>query len=224
MDDVTAPGSSVHPRHLPVARTRVLIAGSLGLVCFVVTLLLAPWQVAVLAAWNLTAVFIVSWVLTLVLRKDGNATAHLATREDNSRAAADLLLVSASLASLAGVAFGLVKAASETGMAEASITGLAVLSVVLSWLLVQVTFMLRYARLYYAPVKGGIDFNEDEDPDYRDFAYLAFTIGMTYQVSDTNLTAKAIRRAATRHALLSFVFGTTIIAVTINVVAGLLNR
>jgi uncharacterized membrane protein len=202
----------------------VLFAGSVGLVCFVITVLLAPWQVAMLAAWNLTAVIIVSWVLTLILRKDSEATAHLATREDNSRAAADLLLVSASLASLAGVAFGLLKAASETGVTEASITGLAVLSIVLSWLLVQVTFTLRYARLYYKPAPGGIDFNEDEEPDYRDFAYLAFTIGMTYQVSDTNLSSKEIRRAATRHALLSFVFGTAVIAVMINVVAGLLNR
>ena len=161
--------------------------------------------------------------LTVILTKDTEATAHLAMREDASRAAADLLLVSASLASLAGVAFGLLKAAQQSGAEEASITGLAVLSVVLSCLLVQVVFTLRYARLWYT-ARGGVEFNEDEDPDYRDFAYLAFTIGMTYQVSDTNLTTKAVRRAATRHALLSYVFGTAVIAVMINVVAGLLNR
>ena len=63
-----------------------------------------------------------------------------------------------------------------------------------------------------------------KDPDYRDFAYLAFTIGMTYQVSDTNLTSTSIRRTALHHAVLSFVFGTSIIAMMINVVAGLLNR
>jgi uncharacterized membrane protein len=67
----------------------------------------------------------------------------------------------------------------------------------------------------------GIDFNQHDDPDYHDFAYLAFTIGMTYQVSDTDLTTRAVRRTALRHALLSYVFGTAIIAVTINVVAGL---
>ena len=68
-----------------------------------------------------------------------------------------------------------------------------------------------------------VDFNADELPDYLDFAYLAFTIGMTYQVSDTALHTKPMRRMALRHALLSYVFGTAIIAVAINAVAGLLR-
>jgi uncharacterized membrane protein len=83
--------------------------------------------------------------------------------------------------------------------------------------------MLRYARLYYADPVGGVDFNEDVRPDFSDFAYLAFTIGMTYQVSDTDLTNRRIRRTALRHALLSFLFGTVIVAMTINIVAGLLK-
>ena len=89
--------------------------------------------------------------------------------------------------------------------------------------MVQTVFTLRYARLYYGGFAGGIDFNEDDPPDYRDFSYLAVTIGMTYQVSDTNLGAKAIRRTATRHALLSYLFGTVVVAVMINVVASLLH-
>jgi uncharacterized membrane protein len=71
------------------------------------------------------------------------------------------------------------------------------------------------------PAVGGIDFNEDDQPDYIDFAYVALTIGMTYQVSDTNLQAKLIRRAAVRHALISWMFGVVIIAITINIVASL---
>jgi uncharacterized membrane protein len=66
-----------------------------------------------------------------------------------------------------------------------------------------------------------VDFNEDDAPDYRDFAYLAFTIGMTFQVSDTTLQTSEIRRTALRHALLSYVFGAVVIATTINLVAGL---
>ena len=112
----------------------------------------------------------------------------IATGEDDSRATADVLLVSASVASLAGIALGLVKAAGQGGPLAGTLTGFAVLSVILSWLMVQVVYMLRYARLYYGE-GGGVDFNETKDPDYRDFAYLAFTIGMTYQVSDTNLTS-----------------------------------
>jgi len=82
---------------------------------------------------------------------------------------------------------------------------------------------LRYAHLFYLD-GGGIDFHSEEFPHYRDFAYVAFTLGMTYQVSDTNLTSKRIRSTALRHALISYVFGIAVIAVTINVVAGLLNR
>jgi uncharacterized membrane protein len=205
------------------ARNRVLLAALAGLVCFAVVVLFEPWQVAVLVAYDVTAFVLVASMFLVALPKDSAQTAHAATREDDSRATADLLLVSAALASLAGIGFGLVKAAQEGGPLEGTLVGFAVLSVVLSWLLVQAVFTLRYARLYYGE-GGGVDFNETKEPDYRDFAYLAFTIGMTYQVSDTNLTSTSVRRTALRHALLSFVFGTSIIAVMINVVAGLLNR
>ncbi len=99
-------------------------------------------------------------------------------------------------------------------------TALGVASVVLAWGVVHTVFTIRYADLYYRH-NGGIDFNEKDDPDYRDFAYLAFTIGMTYQVSDTDLQTKAIRRTALKQALLSYLFGTAMIALTINIVAGL---
>ena len=81
----------------------------------------------------------------------------------------------------------------------------------------------RYARLYYLNGSSGIDFNQDEQPTYVDFAYLAFTIGMTYQVSDTDLKTRTIRATALRQALLSFVLGAVILATTINLVAGLSN-
>jgi uncharacterized membrane protein len=205
------------------ARDRVLLAALVGLIVFVVVVTREPWEVAMLSGWNAAAITLITWTLLVVWWKDSEATARISTHEDDSRATADLLLLSASLASLAGIAFGLLKAAREGGPLEGTLTGLAVVSVVLAWLLVQVVFMLHYARLFYLQ-GGGVDFNEHKDPDYRDFAYLAFTIGMTYQVSDTNLTSTSIRRTALHHALLSFLFGTSIIAVMINVVAGLLNR
>lgn len=83
-------------------------------------------------------------------------------------------------------------------------------------------YVLRYARLYYSPPDGGIDFH-GEDPDYR-VAYLGLTIGMTFQVSDTDLTGKRVRRGALHHALLSYLFGTVIVAITVNSVAGLLGH
>jgi uncharacterized membrane protein len=101
------------------------------------------------------------------------------------------------------------------------LVGLSVASVVLAWSVVHTVFSLRYAKLYYQGEGGGVDFNEEESPCYTDFAYLALTIGMTFQVSDTNLKTKEIRRTALRHALLSYVFGALIIATTINLIAGL---
>jgi uncharacterized membrane protein len=96
-------------------------------------------------------------------------------------------------------------------------------SVALAWMSVHTVYVLRYARLYYSPPDGGIDFH-GERPDYADFAYLALTIGMTFQVSDTDLTGKRVRRSALHHALLSYVFGTGIVAITVSSVAALLGR
>src|SRR5215210_5268718 len=101
------------------------------------------------------------------------------------------------------------------------VTGLGIVSVVLAWGMVHTVFTLRYARLYYGRPKGGIEFNQDEPPRYSDFAYLAFTVGMTFQVSDTNLKTEQIRATVLRQGLLSYMFGTVIIATTINLIAGL---
>ena len=100
------------------------------------------------------------------------------------------------------------------------VTITAILTVMLSWALVHTLFALRYARLYYSDHPGGIDFKNDAPPDFLDFAYVAFTVGMTFQVSDTDVQLRSIRRAVLRQALISYVFGVVIIAVTINVIAG----
>jgi uncharacterized membrane protein len=80
--------------------------------------------------------------------------------------------------------------------------------VLLAWAAIHTVYTLRYAQLYYAAPVGGIDFHADDPPDYLDLAYVALTIGMAYQVSDTDLSQKRIRRAAIHHALLSYLFGT----------------
>ncbi len=88
--------------------------------------------------------------------------------------------------------------------------------------MVHTIFTLRYAALYYRTgTPGGIDFNQVAPPRYRDFAYVAFTLGMTFQVSDTDITDSEIRATALRHALLAYLFGTLVIAVTVNMLAGL---
>ena len=182
-----------------------------------------PWQAAVLFGWGAAAAVFLAWVWATIGGMDADRTRALAVREDSSRAAADLMLLVASVVSLVGVGLGLVKGAQEKGATEALLVSTGVATVVLSWAAVHTLYTLRYARLYYGGTPGGIDFNEHAAPDYADFAYTAFTIGMTFQVSDTALTARPVRRAALRHALLSYLFGAVIVAMTINVVAGLLK-
>jgi uncharacterized membrane protein len=202
------------------ARTRVAVAFTAGIIVFGFSILLTSWQVAVLSGWNAAAVVFIAWVWLDVGRLDGAKTARIATIEDDSRAASDLVLIAASLTSLLGVAAALLKANGETGGIRALTTAVASLSLVLAWGAVHTVFTLRYASLYYLQ-GGGIDFKSDRPPDYGDFAYLAFTVGMTYQVSDTDVSSKSIRMTILRHAFLSFVFGTGVLAMTINIVAGL---
>ena len=103
------------------------------------------------------------------------------------------------------------------------LVSVALLTVVLSWTLVNTVFTLHYAHLYYTEPHGGVDFGDDEGPpDYRDFAYLAFTVGMCYQVSDTNLSTRHMRRTALRQGIIAYIFGVVIVATTINIIAGFL--
>jgi uncharacterized membrane protein len=219
-------GSSVEGWRVP-AGIRVLATFAAGIVAFAITIAFLPWQDAGLVGWTVTAMTFLVSVWARIARKDGAATRRLARAEDPSRVTADLLLILASGVSLIGVALSLLKAGEQAGVAKAVTTGLAALALVLSWTTVNTVFTLRYADLYYGDGgggEGGIDFHDEPEPDYGDFAYLAFTIGMTYQVSDTTLTMRDIRRTALRHALLSFVFVTSVVAMAINVVASLFLR
>jgi uncharacterized membrane protein len=209
-------------RSLVPARTRVMVAFVTGIIASASAGPFAPWQVAALIGWDVASLVFLLWVWSSVWGLDGETTASVSTAGD-SRSTADIVLIAASVASLVGAGFALVKAGSEHGTARASIAAVAVLTVALSWAAVHTVFTLRYASLYHRE-GGGIDFAEgDRLPDYRDFAYVAFTIGMTFQVSDTDLTSFAMRRTALRHALLAYVFGIVIVAITINVVASMLR-
>lgn len=201
-----------------------MIVVPIGIAVSVVMAQFAPWQSAVLAGWDGIAGLLVVWVWLLLGRSDAARTRHLATREDPGRGPTRLLLVVASVASIAGVLMAFFKASKSHGAERVVLTALAVATVVLSWALVHTLYALRYAHLYYGERPGGIDFkNHDEPPAYADFAYVAFTVGMTFQISDTDIQLAVIRRAVLQHALLSYLFGTVVVASAINVIAGLLR-
>lgn len=204
---------------------RVFVALVSGAVAALVVAWFVPWQLAVLVGWDVAALTVVAGVWSTVGHFTPEDTATLATREDPSRAASEVLLLGAALASLAGAGLAFVKAQEGDALYEPLLTVFGVLTIVLSWVLVHTLFTLRYAHVYYTGEDEGIDFKSRgvEKPDYLDFAYTAFTVGMTFQVSDTDITRRDMRRTVLRHALLSYVFGAVIVASAVNVIATFLN-
>jgi uncharacterized membrane protein len=205
---------------------RVGAAAPVGVVAAVVAGRTIGWPYAPAIGWIVAAMVYLAWTWLIVAGLDTSDTREHATRyrdDDSTPWILDVAVLMASVASLAGVGYLLV-AGSTGGDVAAAVVG--ALSVVAAWLTVHTVYMLRYARLFYGGDEpGGIDFHQGDDyrPDYGDFAYLAFTLGMTYQVSDTDLVDRPVRMTALRHALLSFLLGAIILAITINLVASLLG-
>ena len=208
----------------PISKiARLAGALAIGAVAAFIVGRFAAWQAALLFFWVAAAI---SWVGPLwikILRLDADGTRRYATREDPQGATADLLLLSASMAALGAVILGIIKASGAKDGEKTLLLAAGISAIIASWGVVHTVFTLRYAGIYYKGRSGGVDFNEDSPPVYADFAYVAFTVGMTYQVSDTDLVTKAMRHTALRHALLSYVLGTVIIAASINVAAGLVK-
>ncbi len=206
-------------------RARVLVSAAVGGVAAFVAGWLGPWQLTVLVGWDVSAVVILVTVWASVVTFTAPQTRAFATQEDNTRTGTQVTLLGAAVVSLVGVAAAFLRANHADQTLEAILKTMGIVTIACSWAVVHTVFALRYAHLFYLEPVGGIDFKMDRvDPDYRDFAYVAFTVGMTFQVADTDITQQAIRRAVLRHALLSFLFGAIILATTVNVIAGLLNR
>lgn len=201
---------------------RVSIALLLGLLAAVaVGVARDEWHYSPAVGWITAAAVYLVWTWLLVLPLDADRTAeHVRKRyEDGTPRLSHLIVLIASVASLGGVGYLL---AAESGrdrhLGEALV---GILSVIASWFAIHTTFMLRYAQLYYRGGEAGtVDFNQPGHyrPDYLDFAYLAFTVGMTYQVSDTNITSRTMRGAVLAQAMVSFLLGAVVLASTINLV------
>ncbi|HWC33960.1 MAG TPA: DUF1345 domain-containing protein [Mycobacteriales bacterium] len=205
------------------ARRHVALVGLVGAVAGIVVALAYRTAVGVLAGYDAAALLYVGYVWWRIWPMDADATSVHAAEEDPTRASADVVLLLAAVISLGAVAWAIGNAHSGHSTARTVNLGLGVGSIVVSWLLVHTIFTLKYARLYYggAGAEGGVDFEHKVRPPYSDFGYLAFTIGMTFQVSDTDLQTPAYRRLALRHALLSYLFGAVILASAVNLVANL---
>jgi len=201
--------------------TRLGISAAIGLVAGVLTAVFGEWIYAPSVGWDVLALTFTSTVWMGLWPMSAERTARRATREDTSRPVSDVLTLAAAVTSLAAVGIVLVRAHHSQGAAQIGLATLGLLSIGVSWFTVHTIFTLRYAQLYYTEPVGGIDFNDSALPSYKDFAYLAFTIGMTFQVADTNLKSSDVRHTVLRHGLLSYLFGSLILAAAVNIIAGL---
>ncbi|MCX6401751.1 MAG: DUF1345 domain-containing protein [Propionibacteriales bacterium] len=149
---------------------------------------------------------------------DADSTRVNATHEDLRPVATELVVAGAALSGLGGIVVLMLSGGDHAGRGPAA---LALAGVFLAWASLHLMYATRYAHLYYGGTPGGIDFNSDDPPAFRDFFYFSYNLGMTYQVSDTAVTSSAIRAVVLRHCLFSYVFGAAIIATTLNLVVGI---
>ncbi|MGV1087466.1 MAG: DUF1345 domain-containing protein [Mycobacterium sp.] len=202
---------------------RISVALTFGaLAAVLVGTLRQEWHYAPAVGWIVAAAVYLVWTWSILFPMDAQRTiAHVHQRhEDGNPRLSHAIVLTASLAGLAGVGYLLAATSgNERHLGEALI---GVLSVIASWFAIHTAFTMRYSLLYYTdPRADSISYHQEKEhyqPCYKDFAYLAFTVGMTYQVSDTDLASPRMRGSVLGQALVSFLVGAIILASTINLV------
>jgi uncharacterized membrane protein len=162
-------------------------------------------------------------LLRTLMGYDAAATRSHVEGDDPGAALADVIVISVGLLGLCGVGVLLI-GSSAKGAEQVLDALIGVVAIAVGWLLVHTIYLLRYARIYYASPAPPIDFKQEADPQFSDFAYFAFNNGMAYQVSDTDLKDSTIRRVVLGHCLLGYIYGTVIVAATINLLAGFAGK
>ena len=206
------------PLRVVYARPRIFISIAVGVVAFFLLPGSLRLVTRLLVGWDVFSTLYLVLVFTMVLR---SGIAHIrrnAVLQDDGRFLILLMTALGAFASIAAIVF-------ELGASNRSVPGLALatITIVLTWATVHTAFSLHYAYEYYRGEKpGGLQFpsgDTDEEADYWDFVYFSFVIGMTAQVSDVGITDKIIRRTATVHGIISFVFNTALVALMVNIAA-----
>jgi len=213
------------------AHYRLYLSLLIGAVTFLFARHMPSVPEVTLITWIAIALSIIILDWTTILLAHPREIRKIASLEDSSRLLIFLFVLIASMVSLIAM-YLLLK--SSKGEPEATVTRyifLAMTAVFVSWWMVHTVFTMRYAHLFYNTDKGkktpigGLEFpGDDKDPDYLDFVYFSFVIGMTFQVSDVEISSKQIRRLAWAHGLIAFAFNTAIVALSINIISGLISK
>ncbi|QJD94504.1 DUF1345 domain-containing protein [Mucilaginibacter robiniae] len=214
------------------AHHRLFIALGVGIVAAAISYRNLSGPQTTLIAWICFAfsIIIPEWII--ILTAHPREIRSIARLQDSSRSFIFLFVIGAALVSLFAIGYLLITSKHSS---QAEVTRSIILtmgSVITSWWLVHTVFTMRYAHEYYdtdtdeGDIKkvGGLKFPEEDNPDYLDFVYFSFVLGMTFQVSDVDITSRTIRRLAWMHGLISFAFSTAIVALSINVISGLVSH
>ncbi len=180
-----------------------------------------------MVGWDVFCISIIALSFITFFSINSGQVCYQCSKQDESRLIIFFVVLTATIASLLAIIL-LITSKSGDRLAKEWQLPVAIIGMMSSWILVHTIFTFRYAHIYYGndetgTVKtgAGLYFPDDKEPDYLDFAYFSFVIGMTFQVSDISITSKRLRRIALLHSLVSFGFNTVVVALTINVIAGL---
>lgn len=204
------------------AITKLIVSIAVAIIVLVIVPNDPVYHINIMESWDAfgLTMILLSWISFFSINSQGIRQQSI--QQDESAPVIFALVLVATLASL-GEVFLLLTCKTDYSKIAIAISGM-----LLSWILIHTIFALRYAHLYYGNDKtnrdvhaGGLNFPEDKHPDYLDFAYFSFVLGMTFQVSDVEVTSKRLRRLSLLHGLISFFFNTLIVALTINVIAGI---
>jgi uncharacterized membrane protein len=186
------------------------------------------WATRILCVWDVVMISFLGLTWRLMIQATPEMMQRLALKEDEGRLTISISIALAACISL--VAVGLIPHGKGLPTAVTMMhLGISIATIVGSWLLVHTIFTQHYAHLYYQGNKtlderksSGLDFPGEIEPDYWDFLYFSFVIGMTGQVSDVNVTSRMMRKLSLLQGILSFFFNTTILAISINMIAGII--
>ena len=217
---------------MPLTRFHAIqrLAASLG-VAAIAALVQPAWipsSTRALVAWDLGVLVYLVLAWALVARADAGSTRDHALRQDQSGFVIFLLVVAAGIAGTVAIGFLVSSLKGLPFWPRAWHLILSIVALIGSWLLIQTVFALHYARRYYAGRRGEpstpaeLLFPGGRDPDYLDFAYFAFVVGMTSQVSDVAVVSRSMRRLTLIHGVLSFIFNIAILALSINIIASVI--
>ena len=215
------------------ARTRLMIALFFSLITFTISGRTPP-TIQFILVWSSFSFSILVLFWITILKAEVHEVKYIAKRQDSSRTIVFIFVLIAAVIGLFAVIFLLKILPDRNAAGYWYHIGFSFISVVLSWTLIHTIFTFRYAHLFYTcrreekniekEDEGGLQFPNEDSPDYLDFAYFSFVIGMTFQVSDVAITSRQIRHLVLFHGLISFMYNTVILALSVSIIAGLVHK